>query len=114
MNQNASNVEGAPAVAVQRLVRQRPLAPEWHWESTGSNGGKIVGSCKTPLELGEMVAKLSEHPETESIRIGKFRRDYDPMIPVEKMQEIINAYGDERKVIMRELSNVPDQPPRIK
>ena len=41
-----------------------------------------------------MVTRLAAHTETEQIRMGKFRRDYDPMIPVEKMQEI-----------MRELSN---------
>lgn len=102
---DALNVEGAPAVAVQRVVRQRPLNPVWNWESTGSNGGKIIGSCKTPKELGEMVAKLAEHPETELIRIAKFRRDYDPMIPIEKMQDIINATSDDRKIIIRELSN---------
>lgn len=99
-----------PPPCVQRVVRQRsldmkPLPPEWHWESTGTNGGKIVGSCKTAKELGEMITKLAEHPETEQIRIGKFRRDYDPMLPEGKMQEIINATGDERKRIIGELSN---------
>ena len=47
----------------------------------------------------------ADHPETEQIRIGKFRRDYNPMIAPEKMQEIINATGDERKQIIDELSN---------
>jgi hypothetical protein len=89
---------------------QRPLAPVWNWESTGTNGGKIIGTCKTPKELGEMVAKLAEHPETESIRIGKCRRDYDPMLPGEKMWEIISANGDERKAIMRELANESSSP----
>lgn len=103
------NAEGTPAVAVQRSVRQRPLNPEWHWESTGSNGGKIIGSCKTSKELGEMITKLADHPETEQIRIGKFRRDYNPMIAPEKMQEIINATGDERKRIIGELSNEKGQ-----
>ena len=104
MNDDSTNRD-APASSVQRMVRQRPLAPEWHWQATGTNGGKIVGSCTTPKELGEMVTRLAAHTETEQIRMGKFRRDYDPMIPVEKMQEIINANGDERKEIMRELSN---------
>lgn len=58
-----------------------------------------------------MIAKLADHPETEQIRIGKFRRDYDPMLPVEKMQEIINATPDERKQIIGELSNGRDQRP---
>jgi hypothetical protein len=69
----------------------KPLSPIWNWESTGTNGGKIVGSCKTATELGQMITKLAEHPETEQIRIGKFRRDYNPMISPEKMAEII--YG---------------------
>lgn len=84
-------------------IDMKPLPPEWHWESTGTNGGKIIGSCKTHKELSEMVMKLAEHPETEQIRIGKFRRDYDPMIPVENMREIINATGDDRKRIIANL-----------
>lgn len=68
----------------------KSLPPEWHWESTGTNGGRIVGSCRTPKELGEMIQKLAEHSETEQIRIGKFRRDYDPMIPTEKMALLLN------------------------
>lgn len=75
----------------------KPLPPEWHWESTGTNGGKIIGSCKTAEDLGEMVRKLADHPETEQIRIGKFRRDYDPMIAPEKMQEIINVELSDRR-----------------
>jgi hypothetical protein len=75
----------------------KTLAPEWHWEATGANGGKIIGSCKTEKELGEIIMKLVDNPETEQIRIGKFRRDYDPMIPVEEMRETINARGMERK-----------------
>lgn len=75
----------------------KTLAPEWHWEATGTNGGKIIGSCKTKKELGEIIMRLVDNPETEQIRIGKFRRDYDPMIPVEEMRETINARGMERK-----------------
>ena len=81
----------------------KPLPPEWSWESTGTNGGKIVGYCKTSKELGEMITKLADHPETEQVRIHKFRRDYDPMIASEKMQEIINAHSDKRREIIREL-----------
>src|SRR5439155_6507547 len=45
--------------------------PQWHWESTSIKGGRIVGSCRTSKELGEMVTKLAEHPETDQIRVGK-------------------------------------------
>lgn len=81
----------------------KPLPPVWNWESTGTNGGKIVGSCKTPKELGEMVERLADHLETVQIRICKVRRDYDPMISSEKMMEIIDARGDERKAIIKKL-----------
>lgn len=71
----------------------KPLSPEWTWQATGVNGGRIIGSCKTPEELGEMIVKLAQHPDTENVLIGKLRRDYNPMLSSDQMLEIINSKG---------------------
>lgn len=102
---HAESKQSFSEVGVDMPGDQPAFAPEWHWKSTGTNGGKIVGSCKTPKEIGETVVRLAEHPETEQIHIFKFRRDYDPMLPESKMQEIINATGDERERIIARLSS---------
>lgn len=75
------------------------------------NGGTLIGSCKTPAELGEMITKLAEHPNTRQIHIALFRRDYDPMITPEKMAAIIKADGDDRMELIRGLSDSPPTSP---